>query len=542
MRFLNLDIKNTFFNVFNSKRKLHAMRGNLMLRRQGMQDKATRINEQISSQKIDLKLDTIPIMNMDISDLEIAYKQFLLINFGGYALSTMILRNIGSKDWRSRIYPVPRSWRIIIQQNQIEVNNLLSDIFWQLRLFLNGCLNSFKILKLFFSTSELSNNIKSSNYSVFFSVSELNVSSEKGILNEYSVYSDIARIEGFQPNQILIGDGKSLNLEYKNYYGNKVVFTKSFWASFLTFREKVELIPTFLKLILLSISYSATRNLTNFLFIKEIFIAHIVMRLNDKLIGKNFYFNNGAYIYRPLWTYFVETPQKQISMYFYSSNIQQFSYLQSKYPNRMHFGYSTMNWPRYLAWDECQADFLKKINKNKEININGPIEYGGIELPKKPFKSKTLAIFDVTPVRKSTYDSLAVEFDYYTYENAKKFVEDIVKIATKMDYDIIYKSKRPASSITHKGYKNFIKNLAKTNMNFFVVEPNVAASSIIKSSELVISMPFTSTALLGLKYLKKSIFYDATCLLEERETASSNVIYLRGIAELEKYFQEIKNN
>lgn len=542
MKFANFNIKEQILTRFRNRRIMKIMRGEALLKREGKQDKISLINEIICNQEINQRVDAVPKLNISSLEIELPYRQFLLVKFGGYNLTPLLLKNIGTKGRHGNIYPIPRSWRKIISEHGILVNNTLSDIFWQLRLFHYGTTNTLRVIKILISKCEHPKSIWSSNFAVFFSIPKQISVMDGEALNAYHVLSDVPQVECFSQNRLIVAEGSFQNSKLENCYGNQVIFTKSFWSSILTLSEKIKLTFALLLLLYTSLKYALCGNLTNFLFIREIFLAQLVTRFENKFISKSFYFNNAAYIYRPFWTHFIDKPNDQVTMYFHSSNIQQFSKVKAKKPDRMHFGYKTMNWPRYLVWDKSQASFLEQINRYKQIEIVGPIEFGGKEVPKNIMPSKVLALFDVPPVRKSAYSSLAPEFDYYTYENGKKFIEDVVKAASKFNYIIAYKTKRPSSKISHKGYESFVRKLGLDNENFIMIDPSVAASSIIKNSELVISMPFTSTALLGKKWLKESIYYNPTSMLEEFEPGSASISVLHGVNQLEKYIQTININ
>jgi polysaccharide biosynthesis PFTS motif protein len=57
-------------------------------------------------------------------------------------------------------------------------------------------------------------------------------------------------------------------------------------------------------------------------------------------------------------------------------------------------------------------------------------------------------------------------------------------------------------------------------MIFFSIEPDISAIRVIKKSYAVISMPFTSTALLGKQLGKSSIYYDPSGMVQKDDRAA----------------------
>ena len=69
------------------------------------------------------------------------------------------------------------------------------------------------------------------------------------------------------------------------------------------------------------------------------------------------------------------------------------------------------------------------------------------------------------------------------------------------------------------------------------VDTNIAARSLIKVSDAVISMPFTSTAIIGKELGKPSIYYDASTSVEHNE--SHGIPVLKSKVELNKWFKSL---
>ena len=72
------------------------------------------------------------------------------------------------------------------------------------------------------------------------------------------------------------------------------------------------------------------------------------------------------------------------------------------------------------------------------------------------------------------------------------------------------------------------------------IDPNISAKSLVKASDAVISMPFTSTSLIA-KYLGvPSIYYDASGKIQQN--TSHNISVLKNSYELLKWKLSLNNN
>ena len=68
-----------------------------------------------------------------------------------------------------------------------------------------------------------------------------------------------------------------------------------------------------------------------------------------------------------------------------------------------------------------------------------------------------------------------------------------------------------------------------------MVDPSLPASRVIELSQAVISMPFTSTALIAKEMGKPSIYYDPTGLLLRDDRAAHGIPIVAGERELDEW-------
>ena len=76
------------------------------------------------------------------------------------------------------------------------------------------------------------------------------------------------------------------------------------------------------------------------------------------------------------------------------------------------------------------------------------------------------------------------------------------------------------------------------NNNFNLVPPNIDATSIIEMSSAVISMPFTSTAIIARELGKPTIYYDPFGQVQKDDPAAHGIQIVSGKSELKAWFIE----
>ena len=227
----------------------------------------------------------------------------------------------------------------------------------------------------------------------------------------------------------------------------------------------------------------------------------------------------------------------RITFYFYSTNCEGFKWAgrEADRADRAYLGYKSMNWPYYLVWDEYQADFIHRVaGSNANVRVVGSIWFStsASEIPELP--PRAIAVFDIQPVRNAFYNTLGVDFDYYTPEVVCKFLSDSYKAMEGGGCKLVLKRKREIGKLAHPLYRNRIKELERL-ASFVEVEADSDASQIIEHAIAVISMPFTSTALIAKEMGKPSIYYDPTGRLQRDDRAAHGIPILSGIEELEEW-------
>jgi polysaccharide biosynthesis PFTS motif protein len=80
-----------------------------------------------------------------------------------------------------------------------------------------------------------------------------------------------------------------------------------------------------------------------------------------------------------------------------------------------------------------------------------------------------------------------------------------------------------------------LERLLAENSHVVPVAPDISAIRVIESSIAVISMPFTSTALIAKEMGKPSAYYDPCGILQRDDRAAHGIPILSGVKELEAW-------
>lgn len=233
--------------------------------------------------------------------------------------------------------------------------------------------------------------------------------------------------------------------------------------------------------------------------------AHTVA-LSDVPPAAEYLFHNSGWLYRPWWTYAAEARGSRILFYFYSTNIETFANADGT--TRQAHMWSAATWPLYLVWDNGQAEFIRReVGADANVEVVGPIWFYGSALPMPPVAASAVAVFDVQAYRDYIYQVVVAERLYYTPEVGLAFLEDIRVVLAELGRPMVFKHKRHLTGhAAHGRYRRYLSQL-QGDSGVVAIDPSIAASRVVECCAAVISMPFTSTALIARALGKPSIYY-----------------------------------
>ena len=97
-----------------------------------------------------------------------------------------------------------------------------------------------------------------------------------------------------------------------------------------------------------------------------------------------------------------------------------------------------------------------------------------------------------------------------------QYFNDIVEIIDPNNVELLWKQKRFNPHLfTTKGFVK--KRNQIINKHIIAIDPRIPAKKLIERSNAVITIPFTSTAIIGKEYNKPSIYYDSSGTIDKKE-------------------------
>jgi len=457
---------------------------------------------------------------------EILLRQILLNNHS--IISPLTMRGIGSKKPTS--FPLPKSWINSMESSGVNVNHWGSKI--ALYKFSVFCL--FKgLAKTIFMLLQYKLPTHTGKPYVAFLNLTLNNLPTPGQKKSYDI------ISWYKQSKIKKPEVKEIWAQARNHETSEVspdivvcrivfprfskatYFLKYFYKSFISF------ILAFTGMVCGKWWYG--------LLYEESAVFNYVSVLNEQDLAREYLFHNSNPFHKPLWSLEVEMKGSDVTLYYYSTNIDNtlFNGFQ-----RVNNSYKIMRWKHFIVWDSQQKDFIKQFCPDAIYQIVGPIDISDNGKKIHNFGSGfKIAIFDVTPTRPVTYTSLGCAIvPYYSEKLSLQYFINIGTIFNDNKIDLLWKQKRIVG-------RDFISNgfLKKRdhiiNQFFEAIDSEVSARRLINECDAIISMPFTSTSIIGKELGKPSIFYDASASIEQYE--SHGIPVLKSKDELKKWYRSL---
>lgn len=527
--------------IFNKKKNnfRKISKGYRFLKDSNQLDFLDNLKIQLTNTSLNSKINSCESIKIDshVVSVEVLVRQFILQRFIGVNFNKEILLCVANKK-RKFSYPLPSEWQRIVANSGIIVNKGVCSFLWIIeiiRLWFYACYEvlrqSINSLKLFLK----SDTKKNESFIYFDSLAESNIpvrsgTYEYGILSWYLKHFDSFGID-YLTHTVSTRNEVVLNDKIKVKCVASPILPPLTYTSLALF-----LGYSFFKLIY-SIFLLISGKWWNVLLLRDSFISKIINLNKGRGIAVQYLFHNSNWIYRPLWTYTAEKYNSEIYFYFYSTNIERFK--KADKVNRIVNSWNLISWSNFLVWDQFQFDFVTK-NSVYPINakIMGPISFVFSEIERLEVPPNSVAVFDVQPVRSTYYNILGLDQEYYVPEVANAFLADVIETITLLNFPIAFKPKRNIGKLAHYKYVNAINRISK-EYDFLNIDPSIPAEMIISKSKAVISMPFTSTALVGKHLGKPSIFYDPSGLILKDDPAAHGIRVINNKGDLKDWLNKI---
>jgi polysaccharide biosynthesis PFTS motif protein len=418
----------------------------------------------------------------------------------------------------SAIFPLPLFALKSLKRNKIKINYLLSLTlfkFYQIYKITIGIKFAIQVIlkSLLLLRSSKRENLSNSVY--FINIIEKFLPSKK---NGSDLVSSILNNDTYKfSNSKIFCDCK------KKTKANKIEFLDLF-----VLNSFVLILIYFYKFIGLFI-FSLLSLITNKWYISILFEEKLKQSLiklkNNNDLPKKIYFNQTSFIYRPLWTYLDKKKKFNVSMILFGANIYEES--------SAEVFFSTMTWPHYFVWSKNWEEKLKKI---LYFNFNVTVcDYIGFNDTKKKITEKfDVMIFDDEPFRDWYQSYLLRNNDHWNTPSCIKYINDLKKIFEEKNLVVAFKSKKFNKVKTPKKYFKLFDN----KQNFRILSPEYSAHDLINSSKLIISFPFSSTAILAKKLNKESVYYFPD-KINNKPWINENIKIVEGYQQLKKYIDEM---
>ena len=254
-----------------------------------------------------------------------------------------------------------------------------------------------------------------------------------------------------------------------------------------------------------------------------IILLYEIFKFNLHLKNPNSFefvlYNNSNMVFRPLWTYAQEFKKKNsVIFYFYSINNEP---LLHKITKKIYFDYlvfKILSWDNYILWGNEHLLWLKKrIKKNFSYKLVDfvPFEGQNIFLPK--VNKKRLCIFDNPPKNDVHYFQLLNQYNIYNKDYCLSFINNILILTKKLKNTEVFLKVKRNNNTYDSSYLQYTKLLKKKFPNLKIFDQEISAQSLLLGSDLAISIPFTSTAVIANHFSSKSVFYDPSGQLKDKD-------------------------
>lgn len=513
-----------FYRFFIKKRK-SKIRSYLRGYKRLKEEDSLEIIAQIKNEMVNTPINGESLSSLIHQPEEICFHQFLvyrLLNFE-FNKALLIAHNHPQKNFK---YPLPKKWLDILKKQGYSTPLIQNKLLWIIFLYKWYCVGiATGILELF--NSFASQSIPKKTYVYFDNLSKNNLPSTKQPVNQNNIINwYLDQEEANNIREITHNVENSSDFEFKNRTIKKLRGPLPYLSTWV---ERLKFV-SWLTAYTISALFSARKKL---IFRQKIFDQIVKIKRNFNP-AKSYFFHNSGHILRPLWTYRVEKQGAEIILYFYSTNIYSFKIKGKKHLQDLYW--EVISWPNYWVWDKMQKEFIQQFSiKKPAIKVKNVIPFSSIEHNQDlVFPKKFILIFDVQPMRSSIYASIGMADEIYSIENSLKFLTSIEEIASENNLSVVIKRKRESEKIDKK-YLRKIRQLTKEN-NWLEIDSEMDALSILKKSTplVVISMPFTSTALIASSLGLNSVYYDVTQSLNQLDYDEDEVTFISGKTELKK--------
>ena len=539
---MNLGFCRMAISRLHCRRLRRLMRGYRNLKDSISLGRIADVKRALTTQRLEIKDKRFSkvILGEGTGQAEIVCRQYLLVLVAGLGLNRVLLHALG-KAGAPVVFYLPPEWRETVKEAGFKIARLRTSLLWNAfvgMMLVYGILRIGKIILDCIKASFKKSNQQLGNYIYFADLSPGNLPQPSRDERSHDIITWYMQWIGRVADIDTLCHGV-IGAEQREVSGIPVVPVPKPVPPLTHFRSLVHFIVWGVRASLIATWDFLRGRWWHALLLNQAALAEQVRLQKPKKLAREYLFHNSGWIYHPLWTYEAEKRGARTTFYFYSTNCEAFKRTEGYPP--LNYGWQAMNWPYYLVWDEYQAEFVRRTaGQTVKISVVGPIWFHDSAKEVPVFGGKGIAVFDVTPKRESVYRTAADDFDYYVPQTSLSFLNDIQKAVNDAGYMMLWKRKRKIGSIAHPHYRRFGKQLEFAE-NVIIVDSGISANRVIEASTAVISMPFTSTALIARELGRPSCYYDPTGLVQRDDRAAHGIDVIRNPEELTSWLNGITN-
>ena len=480
------------------------------------------------------------IFGAGVDNAELSIRQFLMVRVSAVAkLNGALLQALGTPG-SGVIHYVPPDWQVILRQHGFKVSSLWCILAWQgfvATRFYKGVVNIAQIAWASALHIKHSSTVTLSEYVYFDGMDTNNLPQPDADGRSHDIFSWYEKWAG-----------RVANLEALCHAIHDAAPTSTNKIPVVGMRWPVPPLANTWSLMRFLIWGVMATCLALFdwlrgrwwhaLLLGEGATAALVRMQPASNLAQEYLFTQSRICDRPLYTYEAEQRGAQITFYFYSTNSERIS--RSSGHHAQLYMWQAMNWPRYLVGDSYQVEFVHKmVGTSAKVSIVGPIWFSTCAIDAPQIPEKAIAIFDIQPIRISFYVLHAEEDDYFVPYTSTQFTTDSFICLQSIGAHMVFKRKRQLSSRYHPRYIGFLERMGRWD-KMITVDPDTSAYKLIEKCSAVISMPFTSTALIARELGKPSCFYDPTGLIQRDDRAAHGIPIMIGRVELQAWLEALE--
>ena len=529
-------------NRYASRRLMRTMRGYRYLKQLGGIGRLNALQHALTVTELEsCKGRCSPLLfGAGIENAELAIRQYLLVRVTFPKLNKAVLQALG-KSGTGVLHYIPPDWRAILRQHGFEVSDLLCSVAWYgffaIR-FGKGFINLTQIA--WSSTMEVLRGPRSNfgKYVFFDAMAANNLPQPDIDGHSHDIFNWYAQWSGRVPQLDSLCHGIR---DAPRKMANLTPVLGMRWPV-PPLANAVSLVR-FLGWGLMATGLAALDLLRgrwwHALMLGDAATAALVRMQSQEKLGQEYLFTQSRSCDRPLYTYQLEQRGAKITFYFYSTNSEPLA-RPAGHQTQLHT-WQAMNWPHYLVWNNYQAQFVRQMaGESSANNVVGPIWFSTSAIEPPVLPQKTIAIFDVQPMRMLFYRLLAQEVDYFIPSICNQFLSDSFHCIRANGYSMAFKRKRQLNSkYHHPQYVRFVEKLSRWD-DVVMIDPDTAAYKLIEKCSAVISMPFTSTAHIARELGKPTCFYDPTGMIQRDDRAAHGIPIIIGRDELHGWLASLE--